>query len=57
MAITALESHFYFYINDELVAELEDDRLSSGQVGLLIGLFEEGDEGEWLFSDFEVRAP
>lgn len=57
MAITALQSHFYFYINDELVAELEDDRLSSGQVGLLIGLFEEGDEGEWLFNDFEVRAP
>ena len=49
-------SHYAFYINDQLVGETDDDRLSRGKVGLAIEL-DKGDSATFEFDNFEVRAP
>ena len=50
-------SHFTFYINDQYVAEAEDDRLTAGDVGVAVELLDDGDSAVFEFDDFEVRAP
>ena len=57
LAVLAHKDLFDFYINDVLVSEYRDERLPSGKAGLLIGLSNSGDEAEWEFDDFELRAP
>jgi len=49
-------SHYAFYINDQLVSECDDGRLSRGQAGLAIEL-DKGDAAVFEFDNFEVRAP
>jgi len=49
-------SHYTFYINDQLVGECDDDRLSRGKAGLAIEL-DKGDTAIFEFDNFEVRAP
>ena len=55
--ILALNNIFYLYINNELLAQHQDQRLPAGQVGLLVGLSNSGDEGKWDFDNFVVRTP
>ena len=57
LTVVAEGSHFTFYINDQYVDEYDDDRLSSGTSGLLLGLNKEGDTVVFEFDDFELRAP
>ncbi len=45
-----------FYINESLIAFVEDFDFTSGDVGLLAGTFEEGDL-DLLFDDFVVMQP
>jgi hypothetical protein len=56
LAVLTQGSQFLFYINDQFVANLNDDRLSSGQTGLLIGLSNPQDKGLWEFDNFELRT-
>lgn len=56
MAVIAQGEQFYFFINGQKVADLYDDRLAEGKVGLLIGLSNEGDAGRWEFDNFEYRS-
>ncbi len=49
-------AHHAFYVNDQLVGEVDEDRLSSGKVGLAIELSKD-DVAVFEFDDFEVRAP
>ncbi len=55
--IIALDNVFYLYVNDELVAQYQDQRLPAGQVGLLVGLSNSGDEGIWEFDNYTIRTP
>ena len=55
--ILALDSIFYLYINDELVTQYHDQRLPEGQVGLVVGLSNSGDEGIWEFDNYTIRTP
>jgi len=48
--------HYAFYINDQLVGECDDSRLSRGQAGLAIEL-DKGDSAVFEFDNFEVHAP
>jgi hypothetical protein len=50
-------THFLFFINDDQVGEIDDDRISAGQVGLAVGLFKAGDRATFAFDNVEVRAP
>jgi hypothetical protein len=56
LAVLAQGSQLLFYINDQLVANLNDPRLGSGKVGLLIGLSTPKDKGAWDFDNFELRG-
>jgi hypothetical protein len=49
-------SQFLFYINDQLVMNLDEARLENGSAGLLIGLTNPKDNGTWEFDNFELRS-
>jgi hypothetical protein len=57
LAILGSGSDFIFFVNEIAVAEYSDDRLPTGEVGLLIGLSNDGDQATWEFDDFELRVP
>ena len=56
LAVRGDRWHFSFYINDALVAELDDIHFKTGQVGVMI-LAGRNDQGHVEFDDFELRAP
>jgi hypothetical protein len=56
MAVIAQGEQFYFFVNGQKVADLYDDHLAEGKVGLLIGLSNPGDKGRWEFDNFEYRS-
>lgn len=55
--ILALDDLYYFYINNKLVDQYQDQRLPTGQVGLLVGLSNGGDQGIWEIDNFTLRTP
>ncbi|GEM_PF-6895828 len=55
--IVAQDSHFTFFINGQYVAHALDDRLSSGTIGLEVGMNREGDQAVIAFDEFTVRVP
>jgi hypothetical protein len=57
LAVVGEGSHFSFYINDEYVGEVDEDRLPSGTMGLAIELLDAKDAAVFEFDDLEVRAP
>ena len=57
VAVVANDGHFYFYINDQYVDEIEEDALLRGRVGMVVNLFEPGVLAEWEFDNFELREP
>jgi hypothetical protein len=57
LTVVAVGSHFTFYINDQYVGEVDEDRLSEGEAGLAIELLDSDDAAVFEFDDFEVRAP
>ncbi|HSQ27807.1 MAG TPA: hypothetical protein VLM80_11845, partial [Anaerolineales bacterium] len=57
LALIAQGSRLVFFINDQYVAEASDDRISSGKLGLCVGLDENGQTGSWQFDNLEIRVP
>lgn len=57
LALIAQGNRMVFFINDQFVAEILDNRLSKGKQGLCVGLDEEGQKGTWEFDNFEMRVP
>lgn len=57
LAVLGIGSQFYFFINGEKVAEMQDENLVAGTAGLAIGLNHAGDSGSWEFESFQVSAP
>jgi hypothetical protein len=57
LAVVGKGTDFWLFVNDQFVAESHDDRLTSGQIGLLIGLNHPGDKGIWEFDNLDVRVP
>ncbi len=57
LAVVAEGAHLVFFVNDQYVAEVDDDHLSSGMVGVAVDLFDPGDEAVFEFDNFELRAP
>jgi hypothetical protein len=57
LALTGTGSHFAFFINDQFVYEMDDDRIEAGKTGLLIGHRRAGVEEIYEFDNFELRAP
>ncbi len=57
LAVIGQGDTFYCFINDQFITQFSDERLPEGDVGLLVGLSEEGQEGDWAFDDFVVHTP
>jgi hypothetical protein len=57
LAVIAQGTQFLFFINDQFITQLSDDRLGEGHTGVLIGLSNVGDEGSWEFDNFSLRSP
>jgi hypothetical protein len=57
LTVVATGGHFYYFINQQSVASLDDASLTSGVAGLLIGLSQAEDQGSWEFDDFKLNAP
>ena len=55
MAVQATGSHFKIFFNDNLLAEVDDDSLSSGRSGLIFQTHEAGEVFHIQFDDFEIR--
>ncbi|MBI5031049.1 MAG: caspase family protein [Chloroflexi bacterium] len=57
LTVLAQGPRFTFFINNRLVSQTTNNQIASGQPGVLISLYNAGDEGVFEFSNFEVRAP
>jgi hypothetical protein len=57
LAVLAEGPMLKFYINERLVAQLANDALSTGQMGVMINLSARSDSALFQFDDFELRAP
>jgi len=57
MSVQATGSHFRLFVNDQLLTELDDTSLSSGQSGLLVTAYMEGKTIQVQFDDFQVLLP
>ena len=56
LAVRAEGTQFTFYINDEVVAQAENDVLTAGDAGLSVLLVTPGD-ATFVFDNFEIRVP
>jgi len=56
LAVQARGTRLSLWLNDELVAEVDDDRIRSGQVALMISM-DPGSQGTFEFDDYELRRP
>jgi hypothetical protein len=57
ITVIATGSHFEYFINQQNVASLDDDSISNGMAGLLIGLSQAEDQGSWEFDNFKLSTP
>jgi hypothetical protein len=57
MMVQAIGNHFRLFYNDNLLAEIEDASLSSGQSGVIVQASSTGDKIQVQFDDFEVCLP
>jgi hypothetical protein len=57
IAVLATGSHFIFYVNNQTVAEFDNDKLSKGKVSLSIEMEFPGDQAIFEFDNFELRSP
>lgn len=57
MSVQATGSHFRLFVNDQLLTELDDTSLSSGQSGLLVTAFTADKKIQAQFDDFNVLLP
>ena len=57
LEVTARGDTFYLSVNGKRLTEFTNNQIPTGQAGLLIGLYESGDQGIWEFDDFEFRSP
>lgn len=55
LEVQARGSHFSFYINDEKVADLDDERAAGGEMGVFIDVYE-GQQGTVLFDNYYVHG-
>jgi hypothetical protein len=52
--VIAVGSTFFFYVNDQPIAEYTDSRLAAGKVAPTIEIYNKGDEANWEFDDFKL---
>jgi hypothetical protein len=56
LTVSCQEGELTLYVNGELVAQVEDDVLTQGDVGMATGSISPGGTSVW-FDDFEAQTP
>ena len=56
LSVIADREFLLLFINDHYLTTLFDTRLSSGKAGVLAGLSNIGDQGDWAFDNFVLRT-
>ncbi|MGD8455546.1 MAG: serine protease [Anaerolineales bacterium] len=57
LSVMGQQSQFTFFINDQFVAQVEDDSILSGLIGFYAGLYEDGDRAVMEFDNVILLAP
>lgn len=57
ITIEADGGHLTFYVNDEKLTTLENDVSLSGQIGLIVAIFDKGTEATVSFDNLVIRKP
>ncbi|MFN8459510.1 MAG: family 16 glycoside hydrolase [Anaerolineae bacterium] len=57
ITIEADGGHLTFYVNDEKLTTLENDTSLSGQIGLIVAMFDKGTEATVHFDNLVIRKP
>jgi hypothetical protein len=57
MSVQAVGSHFRLLVNDQLLTELDDSTLASGQSGLMVTAYTPGTKIQAQFDDFTILVP
>jgi len=57
LTIVGQGSHFLFFINNRYVAEVTDGRISTGAIGIAVGLSRTDDKSVFEFDNIELNAP
>jgi hypothetical protein len=57
LTVMGKKTQFYFFINDQFVAEVEDDSIPYGGISFYVSLYEKGDEAVIEFDNFILLAP
>lgn len=57
LTVMGKRTHFYFFINDQFVGEVEDDNIPYGGIGFYVSLYEKGHEAVIEFDNFILLAP
>jgi hypothetical protein len=57
LAILAQGTHFVFFINDQYVAELNNNQIESGRIALAIELYNADDQRSYQFDNINLRTP
>jgi len=57
LAVLAEGPRFTLFVNDQMLTEVEDDRLPSGSVGVAIQIYDGDENAVFEFDNFEWRAP
>jgi hypothetical protein len=56
LAVLGQGNNYHFFINGNLVADMQHNSLSGGTAGLAIGLNNPNDTGKWEFESFQVKG-
>lgn len=57
LSIMGQRTHFYFFINDQFVAKVEDDGIPYGGIGFYASLYKKGDKAVIEFDNVIMLAP
>ena len=57
ITVIAQGSQFIFFVNDQYLTEITNDKIAKGKVALAIELANENDRAVFEFDNFELRAP
>ena len=57
LEIIAQGSRFTFFLNGQYLDEVVNSQMSSGAVGLVIGMYNAGDVASWVFDKFILTSP
>lgn len=57
LAVISQSSHYFFLINGHNFISIGENDLPAGYAGLMITLWNAGDQASWQFDNFELRLP